>query len=105
MYRQGTSKSWETGRLYSRLCSRKGKQMSLMAWIDYSLIVVFFALVAVLIMVISRPQQKAEAATSALPAVRQNKTAYAFLAILCLFLLSITLLSSKRPQKRAGSAH
>jgi hypothetical protein len=79
--------------------------MSLMTWIDYGLIVVFFALVAGLVVVISRPLQQNEAASSALPAVRQNKTAYAFLAILFLFLLSITLLSSKRPQQRAGSAH
>jgi branched-subunit amino acid transport protein len=69
--------------------------MSLLEWIDYGLIVVFFVTMAGLVVVIARPSQKEVAASPVLPPVRQNKMTYVVLAILCLFFLSMALLSSK----------
>jgi branched-subunit amino acid transport protein len=69
--------------------------MSLLEWIDYGLIVIFFVTMAGLVVVIARPSQKEVTSSPALPPVRQNKMTYVVLAILCLFILSMALLSSK----------
>lgn len=72
--------------------------MSLMEWINYSLIVVFFVVAAGLIIVISGPRRRDEAASEKqkLPPLRQNKLAYALVCGLFLLLVCVALLSGKK---------
>ena len=78
----------------------KERHMSLLEWIDYGLIILFFVVAAGLVMVVAGPPRKDVAVSDTLPPVRQNKMAYALLAVLCLLLLCMALLSDNRPDTR-----
>lgn len=75
--------------------------MSLMAWIDYGLIVLFFMIAGVLVIVIAGPRQSGQAVSRAQPQVHVGKTAYVALAVLCLFLLCVGWLASKHSGPRS----
>lgn len=65
--------------------------MSLMAWINYSFIVIFFIIAGVFIVLIARPRQQDETTPgSAIQHdVHQETTTYFVLAALCMFLVYI----------------
>ena len=75
--------------------------MSLMEWIDYGLIVLFFVIAGVLVIVIAGPRHSGEAVSHAQPPVHVGKTAYVALAVLCLFLLCVGWLASKHSDTRS----
>jgi Na+/H+ antiporter NhaA len=70
-------------------------RMSLMEWIDYGLIVIFFVAAGVLVIMIAGPRHSSEAVSRAEPPVHAGKAAYVTLAVLCLFLLCVGWLASK----------
>jgi preprotein translocase subunit SecG len=96
------SEEGETRQFAGKILWRKEGHMPLMAWIDYGLIVVFFATIAGLIVIIAKPPQKDVAVSPALPPVRQNKMTYVFLAALCLFLLCMAFLTSNKTQSSSS---
>lgn len=72
--------------------------MSLMAWIDYGSIVIFFVAVGMLMIVIGRPrhQNEAMAGSDKQHAVAyQEKTTYIALAVLCLLLVCLAWATNK----------
>ena len=71
--------------------------MSLLATIDYGLIVVFFiGITGLLLLSIRSGQQTAAAAT--LPSPREQPATYVFLAALFLLLIILTTLTKKRQE-------
>ena len=77
--------------------------MTVLAFIDYAFIIVFFAGLLGMLVLISIPHTAAAGSEAqALPPVRENKLAYGFLAAL-LVLLFVLSLVSQREQAHAGS--
>ena len=69
--------------------------MSLMEWIDYGLIVIFFLVAGVLVIVIAGPRHSGEVVREKQATGHAGMAAYATLAALCLFLLCVSWLASK----------
>jgi len=75
----------------------------MLAYIDYALIVVFFAVLLGLIVLVLTPRPEAVGTeTEALPSVQENKFAYGFLAgvLVLLFVLTFVI---QRQQAHPGS--
>lgn len=70
--------------------------MTILEWIDYSFIVLFFLGMGTLLFIIAWPSQE-ELAREKLPPVRQEKVAYAALVALFLFFLMISWITNKHP--------
>jgi asparagine N-glycosylation enzyme membrane subunit Stt3 len=70
--------------------------MTILAYIDYGFIVLFFLTVGSLVVVISRPHDKVLVAGEKLPQVRQKKIAYAALAGIFLFFLLVTWMTNRQ---------
>lgn len=71
--------------------------MSLMAWINYGLIVSFFVAAGTLIIMIARPRHRSEAVAGSGTQylVHQERTTYIALAVLCLFLVYLAWAANK----------
>ncbi|HLH62435.1 MAG TPA: hypothetical protein VKV20_12190 [Ktedonobacteraceae bacterium] len=75
--------------------------MTMLAYVDYAFIVLFFLGLAGVVALITIPKPVAEVEAKA-PPVRENKAAYGFLAALLVSLLVLTLLV-QRQQAHASS--
>jgi hypothetical protein len=71
-------------------------QMSLLAMIDYSLLVIFFICITALLLLGTRSRQQESTASVTLPSLRESLVAYILLATLFLLFIMLTALSQKR---------
>jgi preprotein translocase subunit SecG len=69
--------------------------VSLLAIIDYSLVLIFFIGLTALLLLFTRSSQQA-VASAPLPSPREEPTPYVFLAVLFLLLILLTVFTQKR---------
>jgi hypothetical protein len=77
-----------------------------MSYIDYSLIVIFFVGMSILVLVVTRPHPapaQNEVATGRNLSPRENRLAYGFLALL-LFLLLVLAFFAEKERAHLGSS-
>ena len=70
--------------------------MSLLAIIDYSLILIFFICIIVLLLLNMHSRQLPTTTLIALPSVRESPGTYLFLAVLFLLFIVLTVRTQKR---------
>jgi hypothetical protein len=70
--------------------------MTILAYIDYGFIILFFLTAGTLIVIISRPRKLEEPAEQKLSQVRQKKIAYAALVGLLLFFALVTWMTNRQ---------
>jgi hypothetical protein len=75
-------------------------QMSLLAIIDYSLIVIFFIAMTGLLLLYTRSHQQT-VASATLPSPHEEPATYVFLAVLFLLIIVMTILTRKMNSHRA----
>ena len=76
--------------------------MSLLAMIDYSLLVIFFICITALLLLGTRSGQQESTASAPLPSLRESPVTYILLAALFLLLILLTALSQKRGKPNAS---
>ena len=71
--------------------------MSLMAWMSYGLIVLFFVAAGTLIIMVARPRHQSEAmaGSGVEHSGHQERTTYITLAVLCLFFVCLVWAANK----------